>query len=288
MTQLKPLGIMLMVLVLVPAFAPGGVAGDLEPPAGPDDPGSAMYTLEDAYNRLDTGAAGVKRTGGFTEPSSAPGSTGVTLDQVMGMMPAADDIDGAAPEDVAAGKTYWGLRTDGTWGQQTGTFSIATAQVEKTGQTTSYATGDDGILQKGIAWPDPRFTNNGDGTVTDHLTGLVWLQNANRFGLRTWADALIDCNSLADDSVNLTDGSDAGDWRLPNVKELQSLIDYGRADPALPTGHPFSNVQNNHYWSSTTRAGYDVNVWYVYMVFGSLYNGNKTDNRYVWPVRSDN
>jgi hypothetical protein len=260
MKQSKPVGMMLMVLVLVLAFSLSVFGGDLEPAAGPDDAGSAMYTIEDAYNRLYVGEAGAKRSGGFTEPSSAPGSTGVTLDQVMEMMPAEDDTDGALPEDVAAGRTYWSLRTDGTWGQQ-----------------------------EGITWPDPRFTDNGDGTVTDNLTGLIWLQDANRNGsTMIWADALTFCNSLADDGTELTDGSVAGQWRLPNVKELQSLIDFGRYNPALPTAHQFSNVQSDHYWSSSTRAGYPVNAWFVYMAVGSLYNGNKTDNRYVWPVRSDN
>ncbi len=108
------------------------------------------------------------------------------------------------------------------------------AAVEKTGQTTSYATRDDGDMEKGVVWPDPRFTDNEDGTVTDNLTGLIWLQNANRFGKKTWSDALNDCNSLADDGTNLTDGSVAGYWRLPNVRELQSLIYYGFYTPALP------------------------------------------------------
>ena len=53
------------------------------------------------------------------------------------------------------------------------------APVAKTGQTTSYATGDDGDFEKGVAWPSPRFTDNDDGTVCDHLTGLMWAKNAN-------------------------------------------------------------------------------------------------------------
>ncbi|NIO68243.1 MAG: DUF1566 domain-containing protein, partial [Anaerolineae bacterium] len=52
----------------------------------------------------------------------------------------------------------------------------------------------------------------------------------------------------------LGDGSSEGDWRLPNVRELQSLIDYGRQTPALPSGHPFTGVQSSLYWSSTTHA----------------------------------
>lgn len=64
------------------------------------------------------------------------------------------------------------------------------APVERTGQTTSYAAGDDGDLQRGAIWPNPRFTDNGNGTVTDNLTGLIWLKDANCFGKRFWADAL--------------------------------------------------------------------------------------------------
>ena len=55
----------------------------------------------------------------------------------------------------------------------------------KTGQTVSYALGDDGDLQKGVMWPVPRFTDNGSGTVTDNLTGLIWLKDANCFGSQT-------------------------------------------------------------------------------------------------------
>lgn len=87
--------------------------------------------------------------------------------------------------------------------------NIGTAPVEKTGQTVSYAAGDDGILQKGVAWPAPRFTDNGDATTTDNLTGLIWLNDANRGGAMSWTAALAYCNSLADDGLALTDGSAA-------------------------------------------------------------------------------
>jgi hypothetical protein len=166
--------------------------------------------------------------------------------------------------------------------------NIGTAPVEKSGQTSSNATGDDGDKEEGIAWPNPRFTDNGDGTVTDNLTGLIWLQNANSFGQRSWADALSDCNSLADGAAGLTDGSVAGDWRLPNVKELQSLIDYSNYNPVLPTGYPFTGVQSSYYWSSTTSANYTGGAWGVSMNFGYVGYNIKVDNRYVWPVRGEN
>ena len=48
----------------------------------------------------------------------------------------------------------------------------------KTGQTSSFASGDDGSIQAGVGWQGARFKDNGDGTVTDNLTGLIWLGNA--------------------------------------------------------------------------------------------------------------
>ena len=110
---------------------------------------------------------------------------------------------------------------------------------------TSYGTGDDGALQKGVAWPTPRFTDNGNGTVTDKLTGLIWTEKCQCFrhenvGRGPERPPTV-CKSGYSD---LTDGSKAGDWRLPNVRELQSLVDYGRYDPALPEGHPFTRVQS--------------------------------------------
>ena len=82
--------------------------------------------------------------------------------------------------------------------------------------------------EKGVAWPNPRFTDNGNGTVTDNLTGLIWLKNANCFGAKDWAMALSDANTLNNGECGLTDGSVEGDWRLPNVREMQSLIDCER------------------------------------------------------------
>lgn len=56
----------------------------------------------------------------------------------------------------------------------------ATVALPKTGQTTNYATGDDGDLEKGTSWPSPRFIDNSDGTITDNLTGLIRNKNMDR------------------------------------------------------------------------------------------------------------
>ena len=171
------------------------------------------------------------------------------------------------------------------------------AKVEKTGQITSYSAtgGEDGDLQKGVKWPNPRFKDNGNGTVRDRLTKLIWLKNANAFGTRTWEQALSDANALASGSAGLTDGSKAGDWRLPNVKELQSLIDFAYIGPALSSasgtskwseGNPFSGVRSDYYWSSTNSPDSAAYAWCVLLADGYVYSDPKAATGYVWPVRA--
>ncbi|MCP4699677.1 MAG: DUF1566 domain-containing protein [Gammaproteobacteria bacterium] len=415
-------------------------AGNMTPPAGPASPASAMYTLQDICNRLDSGTAGVKRAGAFTESAATPATTGCSYDDVMTKAPATDNPTGAVPADVIAGKTFWGLLS-GNWGPQIGTavvganvsggnglktftitdgiysggktatandtnlvagniksganifgvtgnsnvvdtsagtaaagdilsgktayaagspvtgtaaaganlngadglktFTItdglysggktATANdanlvsaniksgvtifgvagtyplvaVAKSGQIQCYdqATdngetcvdaehkGQDGFHQKGASTAT-RFTTS-NGTVTDNLTGLIWLKNANcAAGAMAWWNALDFAYTLYDGSTGhnggdcgLSDGSGAGDWRLPNVKELQSLIDYSNTWHALPAGHPFSGVQPNYYWSSTTHAGSTNNAWRVGIFLGEVKYFIKTSSNDVWPVR---
>jgi len=160
------------------------------------------------------------------------------------------------------------------------------APVEKTGQTTSWATGDDGDIEKGAPWPNPRFNDRGNGTVVDNLTGLTWLKDANCFGQRTWNEALSDASGLADGNCELTDGSNAGDWRLPNRFELESLLDLQNINPALPSGHPFNNVVSlNYYCSSTTHRNNNSFAWALYMFDGLIGNISKGVDCEVWPVR---
>ena len=171
------------------------------------------------------------------------------------------------------------------------------ALVEKTGQITSYSAtgGEDGDLKKGVKWPNPRFTDNGNGTVTDKLTRLIWLKTANAFDQRTWEQALSDANTLSSGSAGLTDGSKAGDWRLPNVKELESLIDCAYFNPALSSasgksqwvsGDAFIGVQSSKYWSSATYSSYATGAWFVYLCDGDVDAGSKPITYYVWPVRA--
>jgi len=178
------------------------------------------------------------------------------------------------------------------------------ARVERTGQTTTYGPRDDGKLRKGVAWPIPRFTDNGNGTVTDNLTGLLWLKNADcsvfydgdatGHNERKWGGALRAANKLQQGFCDLTDGSVPGKWRLPNVKELQSLIHFGFDNPSIPNtagtgqwieGDPFSGLLlDNGYWSATTYARYAPSAWLV-TLNGGVFIGQKSSPRYVWPVR---
>jgi uncharacterized protein DUF1566/lectin-like protein/putative Ig domain-containing protein/List-Bact-rpt repeat protein len=180
--------------------------------------------------------------------------------------------------------------------------SIATVSLPKTGQTTSYSDGDDGNLQMGITWPNPRFTVNGDGTVLDNLTGLTWLQNANCFGNKPWPASITNANSLASGSCGLSDGSIAGQWRLPNMLELDSLVDYSRFspvvpttilfDPMLPPFDIFTNVTSDYIWSSSfsylgyTNGGDQATMKRVHLVDGSN-SSDFVDYGYssAWPVR---
>lgn len=166
------------------------------------------------------------------------------------------------------------------------------APVAKTGagDLPSYTevAGEDGHanMRKGVTWPNPRFTDNGDGTVTDNLTSLIWLKDANAFGMRTWADALNDCATLNSGEHGLTDGSNEGDWRLPNVHEMHTLVDYHQYEPALPSGHPFTGVQWADYWSSTTITESTLYAWTVHLRTGSVRNSlAKTTTTRLWPVR---
>jgi Protein of unknown function (DUF1566) len=137
-----------------------------------------------------------------------------------------------------------------------GSLGNATISLPKTGQTKCYdlpgaeipcaGTGQDGELQAGIAWSVPRFNDNGDETVTDNLTGLVWSKNANAPGPAVCNPGIYKPWGFALDYVKCLNANDYlghNDWRLPNRKELLSLLDFSKYSPALPSDHPFTNVQ---------------------------------------------
>ncbi|MGD0623148.1 MAG: DUF1566 domain-containing protein [Thermodesulfobacteriota bacterium] len=186
---------------------------------------------------------------------------------------------------VLIGTTAFAGQKDG-WLQASQAHHFA--PVAQTGQTISYCPGDGGDLQMGISWPDLRFTNHGDGTVTDNLTNLMWTKDARLFlwATKEWSNAVSTCYDL----------SLAGhvDWRLPNVKELHSLVAYGNTDPGsmLPAGHPFVNLNAGHYWSSTTDPLYINGAYTVHFGNGEVTDWYKTPPSPIlgdiWCVRGGN
>ena len=154
---------------------------------------------------------------------------------------------------------------------------------------------DDGYLDMGVAEPTPRFVNNNNNTVTDKLTGLIWMSNARVITARSWSDAIAAANNLYSGqfSTGPKDGSRAGDWRLPNVRELQSMVDYGKVSPAFPLAEAevFYGRPLYTYWSSTTFAGPPLTsgeplAWAVGFEDGRVSTLGKTNNAcQVWCVR---
>jgi len=203
------------------------------------------------------------------------------------------DMGGVASVTNKSVSSYvWPVR-----GGQSGSFGYSASW--RTGQTTCYGingnsiacagTGQDGELQEGVAWPLPRFTDNGDQSVTDNLTNLMWTKSANAPGPSacgsgtnmTWQGAL---NYVA--CLNTNNYLAYNDWRLPNRKEMYSLLDFSQYLPPIPSVNPFTNVQSGYYyWTSTSIAYYPSYAWHVNMYDGYVVNGNKSDNDYVWPVR---
>ncbi len=151
---------------------------------------------------------------------------------------------------------------------------------------------DDALWQRTLDAPG-RFADNQDGTVTDGTTGLVWLRDAGCLRTATWVNALTQVNSLATGECGLLDGSAAGDWRLPNINELESLIDVSSRNPAVTPGSPFINVSSSIYWSSTSYFGGEEGsptAWAIRFSDGryindGVSNWKTTAYNQVWAVR---
>jgi hypothetical protein len=148
----------------------------------------------------------------------------------------------------------------------------------KTGQTTSYYPGDDGDLQKGVSCPVQRFTDNGDGTITDNLTGLMW-EKASSTTVYNWNDAFTRITSL-----NLSKLAGHIDWRLPNRKEIISLINFECLDPLL---QGFTGISEG-YWTSNSYAENSYYAWWgsiKWISVDSVITNGKNNVFYVIGVR---
>ena len=119
------------------------------------------------------------------------------------------------------------------------------------------------------------FVDNEDGTVTELCTGLMWQQEDDEVE-RDWGEALAYCEGL--------ELAGHSDWRLPNRRELDSLLDIGGYFPAIDFEY-FPTVQSDYYWSSTTCPGYKTKAWKIRFANSVVGYHFKYDNEYVRCVR---
>jgi len=143
-----------------------------------------------------------------------------------------------------------------------------------------------------------RYTDNGNGTVTDNRSGLIWLKNANCFGGQNWKTAMQSAANLGNGQCGLSDGSTSGMWRLPTFDEWEAMVDtsyYPAISNAAGTGKwtegdTFLGVQYtrkyDYYWSSTPYARSN-GTWMVrfYDRDDRVAIGGDSITFYVWPVR---
>ena len=127
-----------------------------------------------------------------------------------------------------------------------------------------------GLVMSGEAQAQ-RFVDNGNGTVTDTATNLMWTKNADPFGKLNWDDAMSRCGSFSISGI--------GGWRLPSAEELLAL------NKAIRSGI-FTEIQSSFYWSSSTTADQPDVAWWVYMNRGQAAYDYKTTQYNVWPVRA--
>jgi hypothetical protein len=132
-------------------------------------------------------------------------------------------------------------------------ITVATFKMPDTGQTQSYTNtfGED----HDYSINPPSYTDNGNGTITDNVTSLIW-QKQDDGVAKTWADAITYCD-------NLTLGGQT-DWRLPSRLELVSIVDYGTYSSSYINTTYFPGTIAPTYWSSIENANYALNAWAVW------------------------
>jgi hypothetical protein len=154
-----------------------------------------------------------------------------------------------------------------------------------------------------IYWPEPRFTDHNNGTITDNITGLIWLKNENASGAeRDWVQAMRDVRQLnvngemngysAGDTSN--NGTHMTDWRLPMLEEMQSLIYMEKGGPLTinkdsntqwPTRGLFSN-KRSYYWTNTQYPAGREEKYYINMYSGYMFGADIRRHFFkVWAVR---
>lgn len=130
--------------------------------------------------------------------------------------------------------------------------------------------------------PQRHYRDNGDGTVTDLNTGLMWQQGDDQNGTG-WNSPYYTWQQAGDYCSGLSLGGHT-DWRLPTVKELTSLLNLGGVDPSIDTEY-FPECRSNHYWSGSTLVNYPDYAWRVDFYVGFVGAYDKTGTVCVRCVR---
>jgi len=145
------------------------------------------------------------------------------------------------------------------------------------------------LISAAVSLPEgSRFVDNGDGTVSDKQTNLMWLKDAGCLAKLPWQEAIeavAALNSPQDTKANCRGYTKLySDWVLPNRHELRSLVDYSNDYPALAAVHPFQGV-GSLYWSSTSDAAVPKSSFVVDFYSGAVVPKDKTEIAAAWPVR---
>ena len=170
--------------------------------------------------------------------------------------------------------------------------SVSAIELPKTGQTLCFDagnmvipctdTGQDGEYQDGVEWPSPRFIVDSTGNcITDQLTDLMWARDDSQDGnifAGTWSHSLAMANNL--------DLCGFGDWRMPNRKELLSLVNYGVSNLGVELQNNGFNIPLSFYWSSSRVVDSSSEAWVLVMINGVMSPRSMLEiNRFI-PVRA--
>ena len=176
-------------------------AGDIDSPAPPDDEISAMFTLQDIHDRLNDGSAGAQRGAFFVDPISGPAaSVSANLNDIMGIAPSVDLLNGAAAGQVLQGRTFWGLDSAAVWGPATGSMPDIGAQVIIPGTAAQGITmgfhdgagsvsGDPNLVTENIKAGTSIFSVTGKTEVVDTTSGDA-VAGDLATGKKAWVDGV--------------------------------------------------------------------------------------------------
>jgi len=269
------------VLLFTLGINPAVYAGSIDSPAVVGEAESTMYTLTDIYNRLDSGEAGTLATGTFTEPTSAPGSTGYSLNDIMAISPRLDDTSGTTMEKVLTGTTYWGLSSK-EWGLQTGTMPnigqenftpTTTDQKISLGyhDGTGVVAGDADLISDNIKAGKEIFGISGKTSVVDTVTGNATAEDMLK-NTKAWVNGVeitgtLDTQELDPTSNNL----EAGNYKATTL----STIDKDLTLDNIRAGKTIFGITGT-YTDDATAVDGDIAEGKTAYVKGKLVTGSVT------------